>query len=133
MPRFNEKDIQTFFTLFERVADTRGWTDSDRLVLLQCVLVSRAQEALSSSDCKDYAKVKAAILKASELVPEAYRQKFRGWKKGDKTHVEFAQDLTTHFNRWCSVSEIKTFDDLCNMVVLEQFKICSGTYCKLYY
>lgn len=46
VPKFNEKEVETFFTLFERVADARGWVDSDRVVLLQCVLTGRAQEAL---------------------------------------------------------------------------------------
>ncbi|KAK0146160.1 hypothetical protein N1851_014537 [Merluccius polli] len=33
------------------------------------------------------------MVKAYELVPEAYRQRFRNWRKNDKqTHVEFAQD-----------------------------------------
>uniref|UniRef100_A0A3B5QLU2 Gypsy retrotransposon integrase-like protein 1 n=1 Tax=Xiphophorus maculatus TaxID=8083 RepID=A0A3B5QLU2_XIPMA len=125
VPKFSEKDVETFFTLFERVAETRDWSDSDRIVLLQCVLVGRAQEAfsmLSLADGQDYAKVKATILKAYELVPEAYRQKFRNWKKGDKTYVEFARDLEIHFNRWCTSSEVRTLGDLCNLMVLEQFK-----------
>lgn len=29
--------------------------------------------------------------------------------------------LTAHFNHWCS-SELKTFDKLCDLVVLELFK-----------
>ncbi|XP_043964972.1 uncharacterized protein LOC122826755 [Gambusia affinis] len=125
VPKFSDKDVEIFFSLFERVAETRGWSDSDRIVLLQCVLVGRAQEAfsmLSLIDSQDYAKVKAAILKAYELVPEAYRQKFRNWKKGVKTYVEFARDLEIQFNRWCTSSDVKTLGDLCNLMVLEQFK-----------
>ena len=39
----------------------------------------------------DYEKVKELILKAYELVPEAYRQNFRDCRKEhDQTHVEFA-------------------------------------------
>lgn len=36
--------------------------------------------------------------------------------------MEFARDLVTHFNRWCTALEVKTFDGLCNLMVLEQFK-----------
>lgn len=125
VPKFNEKEVETFFTLFERVADARGWDDGDRTVLLQCVLTGRAQEAFSSLptiDSGEYVKVKAAVLKTYELVPEAYRQRFRSWKKGDRSYLEFARDLVTHFNRWCSASEVKNFGDLCNLMVLEQFK-----------
>uniref|UniRef100_A0AAQ4QC33 Gypsy retrotransposon integrase-like protein 1 n=1 Tax=Gasterosteus aculeatus aculeatus TaxID=481459 RepID=A0AAQ4QC33_GASAC len=125
VPKFSEKDVDVFFTLFERIADTRGWVDSDRIVLLQCVLTGRAQEVFSSlslEDSGDYAKVKTAVLKTYELVPEAYCQRFRSWKKGDKSYLEFSRDLGIHFSRWCSASEVKDFDDLCNLMVLEQFK-----------
>ena len=52
---------------------THAWT-----LLLQSVLVGRAQEAysaLSTEDSEDYEKVKGAILRTYELVPEAYRKK----------------------------------------------------------
>lgn len=110
VPKFNEKDVDTFFILFERVAETRAWSDADRVVLLQCVLMGRAQEAfssLSTPDSGDYLKLKAAVLKSYELVPEAYNQRFRGWRKGDKSHLEFACGLQTHFNHWCASAGVK--------------------------
>ncbi len=77
----------------------------------------------SLSDCKEYDIVKAAVLKAYELVPEAYRQKFRTLSRGvNEAHVEFARELTTAFNRWCMASEVTTFEELSNLIVLEQFK-----------
>lgn len=96
LPNFNERDSDTFFSLFERVADTCGWPDMERTLLLQCVFTGMAQEAysctLSTTDCKSYAKVKAAVLKAYELVPEAYRQRFRTLRKREgETHVEFVR------------------------------------------
>lgn len=33
-PKFNERDPDTFFTLFERVADARNWPDCDRILML---------------------------------------------------------------------------------------------------
>ena len=72
-------------------------------------------------------------MKAYELVPEAYRQRFRSWRKtGKQTHVEFARDLVTHFNRWCSSSGVKTFDELCDLVALEQFKQSVPDYIAIY-
>lgn len=68
----------------------------DRTLMLQCVLMGRAQEAysaMSATDCLSYVKGKLSVLKANELVPEAYRQKFRRWGKGDKqTNMELARD-----------------------------------------
>ena len=63
--------------LFERLAEARNWSDAERTLLLQCVLTGKAQEvfsALSVTDGASYQLVKAAVLKAFELVPEAYRQ-----------------------------------------------------------
>ena len=67
---------------------------------------------------------KEAILKAYELVPEAYRQKFRNYLKYDsKTHVEFAREKENLFNRWCHSKEIgQDFKKLKQMVLLEEFK-----------
>ncbi|KAK0144763.1 hypothetical protein N1851_016781 [Merluccius polli] len=126
MPKFEEKDVETFFAMFERVADVRGWPDEERTLMLQCVFTGKAQEVYSSmsvADCKVYKKVKLAVLKAYELVAEAYRQKFRGWRKtGKQTHVEFVRDLILHFNRWCKADNVETFPELCDLVILEQFK-----------
>lgn len=97
LPKFNESDVETFFCLFERVADLRCWPDEERTLMLQCVFTGKAQEvcsALSSEDCKDYKVVKSAVLKAYELVPEAYRQRFRGWRKTGKQ----TRGICTGFN-----------------------------------
>lgn len=127
LPKFNEKDPDTFCILFERIANAKNWPDVDKTLMFQCVLTGRAQEAysaLSATDCLlSYAKVKSAVLKADELVPEAYCQKCRNWEKDDKqTNVEFAHDLLSHFNRRCSSANVDDFEGLCELVVLEQFK-----------
>lgn len=73
------------------------------------------------------------MLKAFDLVPEAYPQRFRTWKKDVKqSHLEFAPDLNPHFNRWCSTAEVDELEGLCDLIVLEQFKnstpVCVATY-----
>ena len=126
LPQFNEKDPETLFSLFERVADARSWPDSDRTLMLQCVLTGKAQEAysaLSVADSVSYDKVKRAVLQIYELVPEAYCQRFRTLERDDRqTHVEFARKLSSQFNRWCSASAVMTFQGLCDLIMLEQFK-----------
>ena len=57
LPRFSESDPDSFFSLFERITDTRDWPDVDRTMLLQCVLTGKAQDAdsaLSVSESKVY-------------------------------------------------------------------------------
>ena len=126
MPKFNEKDPETFFSLFERLAEARGWPEADRTVMLQCVLTGKAQEAysaLSVTDCLSYATVKAAVLKAYELVPESYRQRFRNSRKDEKqSYLEFSRELVINFNRWRIAAGGDTCKSLCELMMLEQFK-----------
>ena len=69
LPKFNERDSDVFFSLFERLAEARGWLDSDQT--LQCVMTGKAQEAYASLGCDlTYESVKTAVLKGYELVPE---------------------------------------------------------------
>lgn len=70
VPKFNERDPDAFFTLFERVADAKCWLDSDRVLMLQCVLTGRAQEAYSvvcGEHNLDYEMMKKAVLKSYEF------------------------------------------------------------------
>ena len=78
VPQFEERDPGAFFSLFERVANVRGWPEADHVVMLQSVLTGKAQElcsALGETDSQYYATVKDAILKAYESVPELSLQK----------------------------------------------------------
>ena len=126
LPKFNEKDPDVFFSLLESLAEERGWGDSDRTSLIQSVLPPKAQEAylaLEPADRKVYVTVKAAILLSIELCAEAYRSRFRTWRKSDKqTHVEVARELMSQFKRWRDAAEVTTLDDLCEVMLLEQFK-----------
>lgn len=36
--------------------------------------------------------------------------------------MEFARELTSHIQRWCAAEKVINFDDLCEMIILEQFK-----------
>ena len=127
VPPFQEKEIDKYFAHFEKVADSLNWPKESWVLLLQSVLVGKAQEiygSLSVEQSSNYEHIKEAILKAYELVPEAYRQKFRNYLKYDsKTHVEFAREKENLFNRWCHSKEIgQDFKKLKQMVLLEEFK-----------
>ena len=121
VPPFQEKEVDKYFAHFEKVADSLNWPKESWVLLLQSVLVGKAQEiygSLSVEQSSNYEHVKEAILKAYELVPEAYRQKFRNYLKYDsKTHVEFAREKENLFNRWCHSKEIgQDFKKLKQMV-----------------
>ena len=78
--------------------------------------------------------MKTAILNAYELVPEAYRQKFRESKKDNgKTIVEFARNKERLFDRWCvSMGVNNDFKKLRELMFLEEFKNCVPNEIKTY-
>ena len=125
VPPFQEKEVDKYFARFEKVADSLNWPKESWVLLLQSVLVGKAQEiygSLSVEHSSNYEHVKEAILKAYELVPKAYRQKFRNYLKFE-THVEFAREKEKLFNRLCHSKEIgQDFKKLKQMVLLEEFK-----------
>ena len=101
VPSFQEKEVDQYFTHFEKVANSLNWPKESSVLLLQSVLVGKAQEiygSLSVEQSSTYEHVKEAILKAYKLVPEAYRQKFR--------NVEFVREKENLFNRWCHFKEV---------------------------
>ncbi len=119
------KLMLTFFCLFERLVDVMKWPENEQ-TLLQCVLTGKVQKAYSSlsvHDSQKYLKVKDAVLKAYELVPEAYRQKFRNLRKpAEQTYCEFARDLKIQLDRWCTASGANSREDFHKLFLLEQFK-----------
>ena len=106
VPPFQEKEVDKYFLHFEKVAENLKWPREHWTLLLQSVVIGKAREIytqLSLEQSSDYDKVKELILKAYELVPEAYRQKFRDCRKEpNQTHVEFARTKEQLFDRWCS-------------------------------
>ncbi len=105
-----------------------NWSRDVWPLLLQCKLTGKAQEvcaALSLQDSLDYDVIKTAILRAYELVPEAYRQRFRNHKKvSNQTFVEFAREKSLLFDRWCTSNKVSDFNALRELVLLEEFKSC---------
>ena len=129
MPKFEEKEVDKYFLHFEKIANSLKWPKESWTLLLQSVFIGKAREiysSLSIEQCQSYDAVKKAVLKAYELVPEAYRQKFRSAKKeSNQTHVEFARVQEQMFDRWLSSKNVnEDFKQLRQLVLIEQFKEC---------
>ncbi|KAJ8031719.1 hypothetical protein HOLleu_25003 [Holothuria leucospilota] len=126
VPKFQEDNVEKFFNHFEKLGEQLKWPRDKWSILIQSNFTGKAQEvysALSREDSMDYDKVKRAILQAYELVPEAYRQKFRKYRKVDtQTYVEFAHQKERHFDRWCASKKVSTFDTLRQLMLVEEFK-----------
>ncbi|XP_077977779.1 uncharacterized protein LOC144433347 [Glandiceps talaboti] len=132
VPQFQEREVDGYFQHFEKIAASLKWPKEVWTLLLQSVLIGRAREAFSAlplEQSSDYDLVKDAILKSYELVPEAYRQRFRNIRKlNDQTHVEFAREKERLFDRWLSSKGIdKSFDKLRQLMLIEEFKQCVHT------
>ncbi|XP_063436096.1 poly [ADP-ribose] polymerase tankyrase-2-like [Mytilus trossulus] len=87
-------DVSAVDNKFEKIANNLKWPVPYWTTMLQSVFEGKAAEiysAIPSEKSSDYDTVKQEVLKAYELVPEAYRQTFRSYKKFDsQTYVEFA-------------------------------------------
>ena len=112
VPSFNESEVDKYFQHFERVAQNLKWPTNRWPLLLQSGLKGKEQEAYTAlpiSECVDYNCVKNAILKAYDLVPKAYRQKFRNYSKQEsQTCVEFAHEKEVYFDIWYNSREVGT-------------------------
>ena len=129
VPPFQEKDVEKYFLHFEKVAENLNLPKEHWTLILQSVLIGKAREIytqLGVEQSHHYETVKELILKGYELVPEAYRQKFRNCKKNsNQTHVEFARNKEQLFDRWCCSKKInQNYDKLRQLVLVEEFKRC---------
>lgn len=128
VPVFREADVESYFGAFERIAFALHRPKDVWAILLQCKLSGKALEAsasLSIEDSLNYDTLKGAILRAYELVPEAYRQRFRGLEKSqNQTYSDFAREKSLLLDRWCSACKTSNFTTLRELVLLEEFKNC---------
>ena len=137
VPPFQEKEVDKYFLHFEKVAENLKWPKEHWTLLLQNVVIGKAREIytqLSLEQSSDYDKVKELILKAYELIPEAYRQKFRDCrKKHDQTNVEFARTKEQLFDRWRSSKKVGSdHAKLRQLMLVEEFKRCINSDVKAF-
>ena len=126
VPKFDESDVTNFFITFEKIARSLKWPERKWVFLIQSVLEGKAAKVWAMQppeDSEDYEKIKELILKAYELVPEAYRIKFRNWrKKFGQTFLDFSRDTERLFNDWLRSVNVVNFDSLKQLVLVENFK-----------
>ena len=127
VPTFRESEVDSYFSAFEKIATALDWHRDLWPILLQCKLVGKAQEvvlSLSLEESLQYDVLKGSIFRAYELVPEAYRQKFKNHKKSSgQTFVEFAREKGVLFNKWCVANDVKdSFESLRQLLLLEDLR-----------
>lgn len=116
VPPFCEKEVEAYFQAFERIASALKWPTKVWALMLQCKLTGKAQDvcaSLSLDESVQYEAVKNAILRAYELVPEHYRQRFRTTKKAaSQTYVEFVREKGMLFDRWIKACKVTDYPSL---------------------
>ncbi len=49
-----------------------------------------------------------------------------------QNHLEFVRDLRRHVTPWCASLDVKTFDDLLELIIVEQFKTSVSEQISMY-
>ena len=129
VPPFKEQDIDQYFTHFEKVASNLEWPKESWTSLLQTVFTGKARQAyndLSDEKSKDYETVKQTVLKVYELIPEAYRLKFRARKMSEgETHVEFVRNKERLIDKWVKAKHVCCdYEKFRQLMLLEEIKQC---------
>ncbi|GFU68518.1 retrovirus-related Pol polyprotein from transposon 297 [Trichonephila clavipes] len=121
-----QSDISLYLVIFERQAkrasiEKTEWV-GQLLGLLPLEIVQFiAREPEEQAENYDY--VKKLLLKRSKLSPEVFRQKFvQHQKKSDSTWKDFTFEITNYLNEWLIGLEINTFQDLKDLMVVDQLK-----------
>ena len=125
VPKFVEENIDEYFPHFEITATNMNWPRESWAMLLQTALTGKAQKAyttLSAEDCKNYDTVKKTILQSFELVPEAYRQKFRNQRKSEnQSFMEFVKEKERLMNKWYAAKMIgEDVEKLKQLILIEE-------------
>lgn len=127
LPKFNETtEIDTYLTLFERTLETFEIDKSKWSSILQSQVTGKVIKVfveLPVEQAKDYDFVKESILNLFQLVPEAYRVKFRNLNKDPhETFSHYATRLSFPFNKWLSGANASNdLDRVKEVFKVEQF------------
>ncbi len=117
VPRFDGTEIEKYFLMFEKAAESMEWPQDIYCLFLQGVLTGKVKDvycALSTQQCANDEFVKDTIQQPYELVLEAYRQRFRNLvNQGNQTYVRFAHDKENACDRWLSAIKV---------LLVEEFK-----------
>lgn len=126
VPQFDESSVSQFFERFEKIATGSAWPKEKWSTLVQTALKGKAIKAydsLSFADSLVYLKLKTVVLRAYELRPEAYRQKYRNRRRHQQeSYPDFNTALITNFDSWMRSEDVANdYESLRELVLLEDF------------
>ena len=129
IPPFDDvnDDMDSYLQRFEKLAVFYKWKESDYAYLLGTLLRGRALDLyvkLSPEVANDYKSLKAALLKEYVINADMYREKFNRSVVGEgESYVSFVSRLEHYLGRWLSMSNVKDFQELCDLLVRDQLLV----------
>ncbi|XP_064121774.1 uncharacterized protein LOC135226265 [Macrobrachium nipponense] len=130
------EDITAYLIRFENLAKLSGWPKelwAPRLALLFSGDALNVYSTLPDEVCKDYDKLKDAILKAFRKTTEQYRREFRYAKFKDENFMQYLTNLYRLFDFWIDSAKIdKNYDSLRDFIVTDQFMSAIPKYIRLF-
>lgn len=136
MPKFDEDTVDVFFEAFEKVAIEMEWPREKWALLVQSVLLGKAQAAFAALDCRvglEYEDVRKAVLAAYGSVPEAYRKKFRALRrKPGESYLDLWRKQGVALERWLNSCSAFDYTQLKDLFLLEQLKISVPRHVEVY-
>ncbi|XP_052717957.1 uncharacterized protein LOC128190087 [Crassostrea angulata] len=131
LPPFEDSkdNIDAYIKRFEIYATTQKWNKDTWGTHLSALLKGKALDVfarLSPETALDFNELKNALLKRFDMTEDGFRKKFRFSKPdGSETFMQFSTRLDSYLERWIQLSKTnKTFDDLKDLFLREQFLLC---------
>lgn len=128
IPKYNPDidEMVLYLKSFEARATAAGIPRSEWVAFLMGALPSGMSKQLArepQSHLRDYEKVKELLLKKYQLNPEELKSKFFGSvRQRDESWRSFAYDLSAYFDEWLNRLEVKTFQQLRDLMISNQMK-----------
>ncbi|GFT87137.1 retrovirus-related Pol polyprotein from transposon 297 [Trichonephila clavipes] len=132
-----QSDISLYLVIFERQAkkasiEKKEWVGQLLGLLPLEIFQFIAREPKEQAENYDY--VKKLLLKRFKLSLEVFRQKFvQHQKKSDSTWKDFTFEITNYLDEWLMGLEINTFQDLKDLMVVDQLKKRANASMKDYF
>ncbi|GFX95838.1 SCAN box domain-containing protein [Trichonephila clavipes] len=126
--KFDDKhdEISLYLINFERKAELAQVPKKDWVAYLLAVLPAELSNMLArepTERANNYNFVKDLILKRYSLNSEKLKQCFyRHQKSAEKSWRNYAHELNSYFSEWIAELQVKTFEQLKDLLITEQLK-----------
>ncbi|XP_075719871.1 uncharacterized protein LOC142760567 [Rhinoderma darwinii] len=118
-------DLDVYLKGFEKVCRQFQLPPADWAKYLTPGLKGKALEvfaALPTTIDQDYEAIKKALIQRFNLTPEVYRKRYRALQRtGTDSYSDLADGLKNHFRQWTQGLAVNTFEDLEDLMILDQF------------